>query len=426
MTSALPTVSFVLVTADGKDLLAGALDSIAALEYPQDLIEIWVVDNGSSDGTVTWLKQAHAQVRIIENATNEGFARPNNIAAARATGEWLALINNDMRLESDWLRQMLALRDAAPSATCVASRILNWDGKRLDFDGSAIAFTGHGLQPNYGARPEPAYPPRPIPFACGGAMLIRRDVFLEVGGFDERYFAYYEDVDLGWRLWLCGYEVMLAPEAVAYHHHNATSSRAPAYQKRVLMERNALYSALKNYSDENLARVLPPLLLLGMKRMALKSTVDRAEFRFSLPSGGAAPSLPPPAPKKASRGLPLAKAVGVLRRQGPAAVLRKSLLALATLIVRRWGVLPYAEGGVFVDRDAYAHLVAYEDVLANLDAVMADRSRIQAMRKRSDHEVLALFGSPFQTLDGAPEYLDTQMSLMRNWNLPAHFPEARP
>src|SRR5438045_745500 len=81
---------------------------------------------------------------------------------------------------------------------------------------------------------------RPTLFACGGAMAVRRDVYLDCGGFDETYFAFFEDVDLGWRLWVLGYEVLLAPQAIAYHRGHATGSRIPAHQRRVLYERNAL------------------------------------------------------------------------------------------------------------------------------------------------------------------------------------------
>lgn len=415
-----PTVSFIIVNANGLAHLSPLLDSIRALDYPQDLLSVWVVDNASTDGSREWLREHHPAVHVLENATNEGFARPNNVAAARAEGEWLALINNDMRLDTGWLQQMLGVASETQAA-CVASRILNWDGSRLDFDGSELTFTGHGLQPGYGARLTPPGSPRPIPFACGGAMLIARSVFLEVGGFDERYFAYYEDVDLGWRLWIQGHQVVLAPQALAFHRHNATSKGAPSFQKRVLMERNALCSVLKNYEDEHLARILPAALLLSLKRMAVRSAVDPSEFRFTLPGL--------PRETKASRTprlLPWQKVLPVLREQGLVAVARKGMVTIAEQILRRWGRLPLAEGGVLVDRDSYAHLVAIEEVVDNLPTLLKARAEIQAKRRRPDREIFHLFGNPLQALEGTPSYLTAHEALASNWGIADLFERTRP
>lgn len=409
------TVSFIAVTSDGKDHLAVLLESIARLDYPSELVEVLVVDNASADGTVEWLKRAWPRVRILSNDCNEGFARPNNVAAHQATGKWLALVNNDMKLDEAWLREMLGALEGE-TQVCAASRILDWEGKKLDFDGSAIAFTGHGLQPAHGMKIPPAAEKEPIPFACGGAMLIRRDVFLEVGGFDEDYFAYYEDVDLGWRLWLCGYEVVKVPRAVAYHRHNATSRKAPSFQKTVLMERNALYTIIKNLEAESLCRVLPAALLLAEKRFGLASGVDRQEFRFHLPGKVTPTGVRPPEP-----GIPWQKAFRSLCRKGIGHAARKVALAFAEAILRRWGRMPFEEGGVMVDRSAYAIAVAMEDVADHLDSLWKKRAEVQRKRKRPDSEILALFGEPFHAFEGDPRYLKVQDALIRAWGLRALF-----
>ena len=87
-------------------------------------------------------------------------------------------------------------------------------------------------------------------FACGGNLLVRRRSFLAVGGFDDEYFAYYEDVDLGWRLWAAGWRVLFEPRAVARHRSNASSDRLGLYRRGFLFERNALCTAYKNLDDE--------------------------------------------------------------------------------------------------------------------------------------------------------------------------------
>src|SRR5207237_6141361 len=143
-----------------------------------------------------------------------------------------------------------------PGAACLASRIKTWDGSALDFIGGGVNYQGHGFQVDYGERSCERDVERKVLFACGGAMLIRRDVFREVGGFDADYFAYFEDVDLGWRLNLLGREVWYTPRATAFHRHHGTASQVVAHKLRVLYERNALFTIYKCFEDRDLDRVL--------------------------------------------------------------------------------------------------------------------------------------------------------------------------
>jgi hypothetical protein len=109
----------------------------------------------------------------------------------------------------------------------------------------------------------------PTLFACAASMLIRRDVFLEVGGFDQDYFAYFEDVDLGWRLWLFGFQVLYCPSAIVFHKGHGTAALSQAERKK-LLERNGLFNVFKNYSAANLERVLLPALSLS----TMKASID--------------------------------------------------------------------------------------------------------------------------------------------------------
>ncbi|HEY9766866.1 MAG TPA: glycosyltransferase family 2 protein [Chroococcales cyanobacterium] len=406
------SVSFLVVNCNGRPHLAALLDSISRLNDLPERSEIWVVDNASTDGSREWLLAEWPDVRLIENSTNEGFARPNNVAARMAGGEWLCLVNNDMVLHPDWLKELFEGKGAA---ACAGSTILDWDGARIDFDGGAVAFTGQGLQPRWGeknvCRKNVC---RKTPFACGGAMLVRRESFLEAGGFDERYFAYFEDVDLGWRLWLQGHEVVQVPGAIAYHRHGATSRKAFAFQKKVLLERNALFTLVKNYEDENMYRILAASLLLANKRFALNSGIDRTEFEFSLSSRPfAKPSVP------------WERIFEVLKKRGFTFLFRKAVLALAEKVVARLGRLPYAEGGVLIDRAAYAQIVAMEEVLENLPSLMEERASIQEKRKRSDAEIFAIFGDPFHVLDASLEYRMAHEKLVRAWGIGEIFEVSR-
>ena len=278
--SALPTVSIVIATWNGRTLLEPCLASIAGVDYPADALDVVVVDNGSKDDTVAWLAREHPAVRVLQNADNLGFAAASNQGADAAAGDVVAFVNNDVRLDPAWLRPLVeALGDDGVRA--VGSRILDWDGRRYDFDGGAMSFDGHGVSPRHGHpyAPGAAECPSPTLFACGAAMAVERTAFLDAGGFDADYFAYFEDVDLGWRLWVQGARVLHVPQSVAFHRHHGSGIGSDRHLR--LLERNALVSLVKNYDDANLARVEPAALALLQARAAAAAAYEEtlAEFQ---------------------------------------------------------------------------------------------------------------------------------------------------
>ncbi len=266
--SGLPRATIAVVNWNGRHLLETCLPSIAALDYPRADLECVIVDNGSTDGSVEWLAAEWPDVRVVAHADNRGFAAAANDAAAAASGDVVAFLNNDCRVDRPWLRRLVeALRaeDAAVAGSCM----LDWDGAHVDFGGAAMNFHGHGSHRGW-HRPwvaDPGRAPEPALFACGGAMAADRARFLATGGFDGGYFAYFEDVDLGWRLWVEGERVLYVPAAVAFHRHRG-SAMDPA-RWRMLLERNALASLFKNYADESLAVVLPAARVLVAARARL-------------------------------------------------------------------------------------------------------------------------------------------------------------
>ncbi|AAK80283.1 GT2 family glycosyltransferase [Clostridium acetobutylicum] len=278
-----PKVSFIIVNYNGLQHLKNCFSELKNLSYPSDKIEYIVVDNGSKDGSVEFLKKNYPAVKIIKNDSNEGFAKPNDDAAKIAEGEYLALINNDMKLDKNWLNDMFETLENCNdnSYVCAGSKIVNWDGSKLDFAGGSVSFAGYGYQYDYGMDIKEANKKynedRDILFACGGSMLIRKDVFIEIGGFDKDYFAYYEDVDLGWRLWVLGYKVRFCSKAICYHRHNGTSKKFNQHKMKTLFERNALYTIYKNYSSDNFDIVLCNLLLM-IQRIQMDLKLDEGVF----------------------------------------------------------------------------------------------------------------------------------------------------
>lgn len=280
----LPEVTVIVVTSNGRHLLAESLASLHALDYPAARLEILVYDNGSSDGTVEWLDASFPRVRAIAGRENLGFAVANDLAARQASGELLCLVNNDMRFATSFLRELVAARTRT-GAACVGARILTDDGSRIEFDGGTMNFYGHGAPLRHGAAAADhadEVAPRDSLFASGGALLIERATFLDAGGFDEDYFAYFEDVDLGWRLWVLGERCAHAPAARAYHREHASEHLLPPGRRMTLLERNALLSVYKNYEEERGGRVFACALALCAERARLEPSRREACERGAL------------------------------------------------------------------------------------------------------------------------------------------------
>lgn len=247
-------VSIIIVNWNGVKHLPECLDSLQEQSFGD--FETIVVDNGSSDGSVDYLK-GRPEVRLVQLPENRGFAAGNNAALPHACGEYLVTLNNDTKADSRWLERLVAVADAHPEAGMVGCRILNYqDPDRVDSLGMAVCRDGMSRGDFRGRRFSSLTmeEEREILFPSACAALYRRSMVDEIGFFDEDFFAYCEDTDLGLRGRLAGWEAVLARDAVVYHKYSMTSgSLSPL--KLYLVERNHFYAALKNFP-------LPLLFLL--------------------------------------------------------------------------------------------------------------------------------------------------------------------
>ncbi len=247
-------VSVVVLNWNGMDYLAECLESVARQVYaPRELI---VVDNGSTDASAQWLRlRSTAGFRLIELQTNTGFAHGVNTGIRASIGEFIALLNNDAVAEREWLARLVAAAKA-PDVGMVASKILFYD-RRDVIDKTGHLFYPDGLNRGRGAgESDRGQHDRggEIFFPDGCAALYRRSMLQETGLFDEQFFSYGDDADLGlrarWRGWKCAY----APEARVYHRHSSSLGKYSP-EKAFLVERNRFWVAVK---------VLPwPILLVS-------------------------------------------------------------------------------------------------------------------------------------------------------------------
>jgi GT2 family glycosyltransferase len=345
--------SIVIVNYRGADDTCAALAAVRELRWPSDRLEVIVVDNASGDGSVDRITKEHPDVQVLALDQNAGFAAGCNAGAQVATGQYLAFLNNDARPDPEWVSAATAVLDRDGSVACVASKVLDWDGELVDFVDAGLGFYGHGFKLHAGEPDNPAYDREAdVLFASGAAMVVRASTFREVGGFDERYFLFFEDVDLGWRLWLLGYRVRYVPASLTFHrHHRSVGALGPA-QEEFLLERNALFTIFKNYDDENLRLALPAALMLAARRGTVRGGDD---------TGVLDPQRHPPAPDREDR--------------------------------------------IDVDPRSVAPLYAIDAFVETLPGLTADRRALQAARRRADHEITRLFRLPLFSNVGDPEFV---------------------
>jgi len=260
-------VSVVTINYKGAEDTIACLRALRTLDWPADRLELICVENASGDGSAERIRAAVPGVTLVESPTNGGFTGGCNLGVARATGEYVAFLNNDARPDAGWIRAAVEVLERDSGVGCVASKVLDWEGETVDYVDGSLTWYGMGYkreatQPDTGEWDEP----RDVLFATGSAMVVRADLYRKVGGFDERFFMFYEDVDFGWRLNLLGHRVRYVPGSVAYHRHHVTMDKFGRWRERYLLERNALLCLYKNLEDGTLARVLAPALALAVRR----------------------------------------------------------------------------------------------------------------------------------------------------------------
>lgn len=384
---------------NGRHHLEICLAALREQEDPGIEWDVLVLDNGSSDGTAGWVRENHPWVRLIESPVNLGFCAGNNRLVAECDGDAVALLNNDTRPKPGWLAALAGSLAGAPAdVAAVSGLIVDWEGERLDFARGALTFDGHAFQLDF-RRPLsrvtlPAAGTE-LPFACGGNLIVRRASFLAAGGFDEDYFAYLEDVDLGWRLWAGGERILFAPEAVVHHRSSATSDLLGLFNRGFLFERNAFLTAYKNYEPGLWEQVMPALLLTFLSRtqtMLIENNPGGESLRIDpfagwiantasptgTPLASAAPAAPP---------LSLGSLARKWRDYGPREFAQRALRKL----FRRSSPPLLAGPPQLTDERTIAQFRTLSFLLGQLDVAAARRAQVQQRRKRPDREIFERF-----------------------------------
>ena len=220
-----PLVSVIVVNFNGRHYLADCLASLQQQRLPREQFEVIVVDNNSADGSVAWIADNHPSVKLLALEVNAGFARGNNLALRQATGKYIAFLNNDAVAEPAWLQAAAWTLQESPELGGVASKIqFRHDPRILNSTGLVLYSDGRGGDRGFREEDHGQFDEADEVFGpCGAAMVVRRELLDDLGGFDERLFLYYEDLDLAWRARLRGWNFHYCPKALVQHVHCASS-----------------------------------------------------------------------------------------------------------------------------------------------------------------------------------------------------------
>ncbi len=264
-----PLVSVVIPHWNGVEVLSECLESLSETKYPN--IEIIVVDNASTDGSPDWVSLNFPQVKLIENDQNYGYAGGCNRGAKTAEGEYLVFLNNDTIQDHHWLDGLVDFMNLNSNVAAVQPKILDFfERTKFDYAGGAggwldiLGFPfARGRVFLEQERDNGQYDKmRPIFWASGTAIMVRKSDFETAGGFDEIFFAHQEEIDLCWKFHLMGKEIWAIPNSTIYHK-NAVTLPMFTRMKQYLNHRNSYLMVLSNYS-------LPITLYLAPIRFALE------------------------------------------------------------------------------------------------------------------------------------------------------------
>lgn len=248
-------VSFIVVNWNGRETISECLDSILAQTYKNN--EIIFVDNHSTDGSLDLVKEKYNIDKLISLDRNYGYAEANNIGFNHAKGEYIALVNNDVILKNDWLEKAIDVfqGDEFKNVGSVATKNINYHQRNL-IDTAGVEYLGFGAGWDYKNLPadsEEVNQRKEVFGACATAALYRKKIIDEIGLFDSKYFIYFEDTELAFRLRLFGYGCVYEPGAACYHYGGVKRDKNSKFYIE-FGRRNIEFLFIKNMQGRLLAK----------------------------------------------------------------------------------------------------------------------------------------------------------------------------
>lgn len=259
-------VSVIIPNWNGYELLKDCLPSLKKQTFTD--FEVVVVDNGSTDKSVSYIKNKFPEIKLIELSNNTGFAPAVNLGIKICVGDYMILLNNDTRVDKKFIEYLVKTADKYPDVGLVAAKMLNfYNPKIIDSAGDYIDVVGHANNIGMGQIDNIDFNKPGYTFlVTGGGSLIKRQVFETIGFLDNYYFAYMEDVDFGLRAQIAGLKAYYEPKAIVYHKHKATSSRIKPFAE-YLQYRNMTATIIKDFPNSVIAANLLKIILVNINTL---------------------------------------------------------------------------------------------------------------------------------------------------------------
>jgi len=281
-------VAILVLNYNGKIHLDDCFRSVLAQVGPRD--QAYLVDNGSADGSIEYVKEHYPAVKLICFERNLGFAEAYNRAVTSIGEELVVFLNNDVQVEKGWLMELKSVFEKSNDrvAAC-GSKILFYNSRGLvNHAGGKLTRIGGGIDLGFMTRSiQEEYHERCVGCVSGASMIVPRSVFLSLGGFDPDFFAYFEDVDYCWRAWLFGFRVLYVPPSIMYHKFSATMGPLLKPERVFLGEKNRLQTMLENLELRNLVAavvvssaylVSRVVFFLAQRRLAVALAILRGNW----------------------------------------------------------------------------------------------------------------------------------------------------
>jgi GT2 family glycosyltransferase len=262
-------LSIVIPSWNGKHFLERCFTSIQHQTLPSKKVQVVLVDNGSTDGTIGYCKQHFPWVTLVALAHNTGFDGAVNAGIAASSSPLIFLLNNDTELDEACLAQLISAAERHPEAGFFATKMLDFtDRTIIDSCGDALCWNGKSYNRGQLQTDGPEFSTeQPVFGACAGAALYRSAMLTKIGEFDEDFFAYLEDVDISFRAQAAGYPCIFVPTARVYHIGSATAGKGSAFGFKLFIK-NHFHLIWKNYRTSELIRHAGKLLYAEARIMA--------------------------------------------------------------------------------------------------------------------------------------------------------------
>lgn len=257
-------VAVIVITYNGKRHLKECFDALLKQTYRD--FDVYLVDNASSDNSSLYVSQNFLNVKIIRHERNYGFAEGYNRAIKCVNSKYIALLNDDTMVDSKWLEELTVAMNKDSQILAVGSKIFFYDNPNLvQHAGGKLTLIGAGIDIGFGDIDRSIYDePRFVGTVCGGGMMVKKEFFERLGGFDGQYFAYFEDVDLCWRGWLQGYKTMYVPASIVYHKFGGSWGVRNSHSRVYYGTKNRFANIIKNLSAENLLLAIYSSIILDL------------------------------------------------------------------------------------------------------------------------------------------------------------------